>query len=276
MMNSIHAGIGAAIRKIPDPLLTNRRIVFVESILILLAVWQLVYAVSPTFANAFTSPVRVAEATYALLVSMVWVDHVLATIRHVLYGFCAAVVIGTGLGIVFGWSDYFHSAFKDYLTIGLAFPSVFAVIFGAMWFGIGSTTPIVAAALIALPFQTVNVYEGVKSIDNDVLLMSRSFDVSRKRTIRHVIIPAILPAWFSAIRYTLALSWQVSNLAEFIAAEEGVGYMIHFEMRVLDLAGVLSWVVLVIGFLLFMEYVVFASLERRLFAWREEVSVGWT
>ena len=262
-------------RAVPAPLRENRQIVFFEATISLLIAWQVVYTLWPDFAGAFTSPIRVGIATWELLVSMTWVPHLAATLRHVFYGFGVTVVLGTIFGIILGWWDFWERAFQDYLTLFLAMPSLFAAIFAAMWFGIGDTTPMVASVVIAFPFLAENVYEGTKDIDNDLISMTRSFNMSKRRTIKRVIIPSILPSWFAGIRYALALAWKISNLSEFIAAREGIGFMIRFEMRMLDLTETLAWVVFFVGFLLFMEYAVFEQIEKRLFDWRQEVSIGW-
>lgn len=262
---------------IPAPLTESRRVVFVESIVIVVLTWQFLYMVWPAYASAFTSPILVAEAFYELVATKSddLQTHLWATLRHVAYGFGVTVLLGTLLGLALGWSDYWERAFSDYLTIGLAMPSLFAAIFAAMWFGIGDTTPMVASVIIAFPFLAVNVYEGVKTLDNSLIQMSRSFDLSTQRTIRHLIIPAILPSWFAGLRYAVALSWKISNLAEFIASGEGIGFMIRYHMEHLRLTEMMAWVLFFIGFILFIEYVVFAQLEKRLFEWRDEVSIGW-
>lgn len=253
----------------------NRRIVFVESMVLLLVAWQIVYTLWPEFAEAFTSPIQVAVATQALLASGEWVPHFLATLRHVFYGFGVTVIIGTTFGIVLGWWDFWERAFQDYLAVMLALPSLFAVIFSAMWFGIGDVTATTACVVIATPFLAQNVYEGTKDIDNDLISMTRSFGLSRRRTIKRVIVQSILPGWFAGIRYALVMSWKISNLAEFIATREGIGFMIRYEMKTLDLTGVLSWIVFFVAVILIIEYGVFAQMEKRLFDWRQDTSIGW-
>ncbi|WP_058365235.1 ABC transporter permease [Haloparvum sedimenti] len=261
---------------LPDSLFTNRSVVFVESIVALVLVWSVVYRILPPIQESFVSPTEVVIATQELLVSMVWVEHFLASLTHVAYGFGIALFAGTALGILVGWWDFWEKAFQDYLTIGIAVPSLFVAIFSAMWFGLGATTPAAAAAIVATPYLATNVYGGINNIDNDLLKMSNAFDVSRFRVIRRVIIQSVLPDWFAGLRYALALSWKIASLAEYIAAEQGIGFMIRFEMRVLDLAGVMSWVVFFTVFLLFLEYGVLAQIEKRVFAWRQNDSVGWS
>lgn len=260
---------------IPDAMIENRTIAFLESLLFILVLWQLIYMFWTPFSEAFTSPPLLAAETWALIESMRWTTHLAATLQHVFGGFIATVVIGTIFGVALGWYDFWERAFQDYLTFFLVMPSIFAAIFSAMWFGIGDVAPMVASVVIAFPFLAQNVYEGTKNIDNELIEMGRAFDISRRRMIKRVVVQSILPSWFAGVRYALALSWKISNLTEFIASGEGIGYMIRFEMRVLDLTGTLAWVVFFVGFLLIVEYGVFGQLEKRLFAWREETSIGW-
>ena len=267
--NSIHASI-------PDRLIQNRTVVFVESVVALVVVWALAYRLVPGVANAFVSPTQTAIATYELLLSGIWVQHWIASLTHVAYGFTIALFAGTVIGLLIGWWDFWEKAFQDYLTLGITVPSLFVAIFSAMWFGIGPTTPAAAAAIIATPYLATNVYGGVENIDNDLIDMANAFEISKGRVIKRIILRSVLPDWFAGVRYALALSWKIASLAEYIAAQEGIGYMIRFEMRVLDLSGVLSWVIFFTVFLLVLEYGVLAQIEKRAFAWRQDEDLGWS
>lgn len=265
----------AFVAKIPKPLLEDRRIVAIESAIAIVLLWQLAIVAIPAWGEAFTTPRLVAIETYDLLLSGRWIKQVWITATHTFLGFFLAVFIGTGFGISLGWSNWAESAFSDFLTLGIAMPSIFIVIFSAMWFGIGDTTPIVAVALGSIAYMGSPIFESVKNLDQSLLEMGQSFDISGGRTLRHMILPSIMPGFFAGIRYSLAHGWKVANLAEFIAAEKGVGFQIRFQMRLINLEGVFAWVLLFLGVLLFMEYVVFYQLEKRVFSWRDEVSIGW-
>jgi len=261
---------------IPDLLVENRAVVFIESVIALVIAWALAYRFLPGAQNAFVSPTQTAVATYDLLMSGIWIQHWVASLTHVAYGFTIALFAGTAIGLLIGWWDFWEKAFQDYLTLGLTVPSLFVAIFTAMWFGIGPTTPAAAAAIVATPYLAMNVYGGVDNIDNDLINMANAFEISKLRVIRRIIVRSVLPDWFAGIRYALALSWKIASLAEYIAAQEGIGYMIRFEMRVLDLAGVLSWVIFFTIFLLVLEYGVLAQIEKRAFKWRQDDDLGWS
>lgn len=258
---------------IPEALFTNRKVIFLESILLLIVTWSII-------ANAFdlvdtiSSPTLVATEMVELVVSGDAIPHVYDTMRRVIYGFVLTTIVGTVLGVAMGMSDFWRVALQDYITVGLALPSIFAAVFTAMWFGISDVTPMVAAALIAFPFLTQNVYEGVKNIDYRLLEMSSSFGVSRNRVIWRVIIQSILPEWFAGARYSFAIAWKITTLAELVAAGSGIGFMIELQMQRLSLTGVIAWTGLFTVIILIVEYGILQQIEKRVFDWREGSEIG--
>lgn len=259
---------------LPDTLFKNEKVIFLEALLVFVAIWVCVAHVFD-LTDTIASPWLVAVSTSDLLTSLEWIDHVVATFRRTMLGFVVTIVVGTTLGVAMGWSEFFEDAFKDYVLIGLALPSLFAVVFSAMWFGISDVTPMVAAAAISFPFVTQALYQGVKDIDPALVEMSGSFSVSRTRVVRRVIVESIMPEWFAGARYAFAVCWKITTLAEYLAAENGIGYMIRFHMDRLSLVSVLTWTVLFVLIILVAEYGVFQQIEKRVFAWRQEQSIGW-
>jgi ABC-type nitrate/sulfonate/bicarbonate transport system permease component len=259
---------------IPTPLLRNRRIVFVEAILTVVLVWWLLSA-GFDLRQTISSPLLVASSVFSLLSTGEWVPHVSASLRRILYGFVLSVLLGTGLGVLMGLSDFWEKVFQDYITIGLAFPSVFIAFFAAMAFGVGDMTATITAALAPFPFVAQNVYQGVENIDYRLTEMTKSFDVSRGRTLWRVVFRSVLPEWFAGVRYGFAGAWKLVTLAEAIAAEQGVGFMIQYEMSRLSLTEVLAWTVLFAVIIMIIEYGVFQQIEKRVFDWREDTAVAW-
>lgn len=259
---------------VPDVLVRNEKVVFLEAVVTFVVIWAVVAQVFD-LAETISSPYLLGVSTYELLTSMEWVGDVVATFRRTMLGFVVTMVVGTTLGVAMGWSEFFEDAFMDYVLVGLALPSLFAVVFSAMWFGISDVTPMVAAAAISFPFVTQALYQGVKDIDPALVDMSGSFGVSRARVVRRVIVQSIMPEWFAGARYAFAVCWKITTLAEYIAAENGIGYRIAFHMDRLSLVDVLTWTVLFMLIILVVEYGVFQQIEKRVFAWRQEPSIGW-
>lgn len=257
----------------PQILVRNDVAIFFESLITLAIVWYLV-GIAFDIQDTISGPALVFAEILELWTTGEWIPHFVASLRRVVYGYFLTLGVGTVLGVVMGMSNFWEHALKDYITIGLALPSLFAAIFSAMWFGVSDTTPMVAGAAIAFPFLTQDVYKGVQNIDRELLEMSSSFGVSRNRTIRRVILQSILPQWFAGSRYAFAICWKITTLAEVIAASNGIGFMLEFEYQALSLTGVFAWVGLFTVFMLFLEYGVLRQIEKRVFDWREGTEIG--
>jgi ABC-type nitrate/sulfonate/bicarbonate transport system permease component len=259
---------------ITKPLVTNSKMVFIQSIGLIMLLWWIT-ATLLGLEEIISSPVLVTQSMSELLQSGIWVEHLSDTFRRVMYGFVLTMFVGTLIGVAMGMSKFWEKVLQDYVTVGLALPSLFAAVFAAMWFGVSDITPMVAAAAISFPFVAQEVYEAVKDIDNSLLQMSSAFNISRNRSIRRIIVQSILPQWFGGARYGFASCWKITTLAELVAAQSGIGFMIQFEMKRLSITGVLTWTILFTIVMLGLEYGLLRQIEKRAFDWRETETIGW-
>lgn len=262
------------IELIPSVLIDYPKVVFAESLIALVVAWM-VFAYGLGLEETISSPILVGESMYALLVTGAWIPDVTASFRRVIYGFTLTVIVGTAVGVTMGWSPFWETALKDYIIVGMALPSLFAAVFAAMWFGFTDLTPMIAGAIISFPFLTQNVYEGMKDIDDRLISMSRAFDTSRRRVLRRVIIPSVLPEWFAGTRYAFAICFKITTLAELIVSEVGIGFRIQEQLSLLSITGVLTWTFFFTVIIMVTEYGIFRQIEKRLFEWREKASIGF-
>lgn len=260
--------------RIPVVLIEHPQVVFLESLLTIVIAWAAIaYGLGMT--DSISSPILVGERMLSLLASGVWLEDVSATFRRVIYGFVVTIVFGTIVGVMMGWSSFWEAALKDYIIVGMALPSLFAAVFSAMWFGFTDLTPMAAGAIISFPFLTQNVYEGMKDIDESMIAMSKSFGTSRRRVVRRVIVPSVLPEWFAGARYAFAICFKITTLAELIVSDVGIGFRIQEQLSLLSITGVLAWTFFFTAIIMVVEYGIFRQIEKRVFAWRQKATIGF-
>lgn len=251
-------------------LMGNRRVVFVESVLALILLWELsarVFGITDLIA----SPLLVGLSMYELLLAGEWVIHFQASMQRILLGFVAALVTGVIGGIILGVSNFWGRVLRYYVLVGMAVPGLFVVIFAAMAFGISDTTPTIATAIITAPFVVDMIQTGVENVESDLLDMSRAFEVSQGRVYRRVLFQSILPEVFAAIRFTFSVAWKVTILAEVVISNIGIGFLIRDSLGRFSMVGVLQYVVLFVVVMMVIEYGVFRKTEEYLFDWRQDV-----
>ena len=197
-------------------------------------------------------------------------SNILATLEHLFIGFTIAFVMGTLLGIVMGRSRYWHAFFSDYVMLTLTTPGLVFALICVMIFGLSTASPIVAIVLTSMPHITVNVVEGVKAIPRELLDMAQAYGVGRRTRFRHIIVPAVAPFVFTAVRFGFAIAWKITALTELFGGREGVGIQIRVKFELFNMAGVLAWALFLVAFALIMERLVLQRLERRFFRWRAQ------
>lgn len=252
-------------------LTSDRRIVTIESIVLLAALWQVAASVFGMQA-VISSPLAIIAFTGDLLVSLRWVPHATVTLFRILVAFLLGMTIGIVVALILGFTEFWEAVVKDFVVTWLSMPTLLAVLFAAMWFGTGELTPIAAGVVVAMPYNAQIIYEGVKDVDRDLIRMAQSFDVSRTRVAYRIVFKSVLPETFSAARLAFAGSWQVVALAEYVVSQRGLGFMVRDQLAATSMTGLIGWTAVFVAFIVFIEYGVFAYLERRAFEYRSDVA----
>jgi sulfonate transport system permease protein len=96
-----------------------------------------------------------------------------------------------------------------------------------LWFGIGELPKLVLIALAAgLPIY-VNVHTGIRHADPQLVEATSVLGYSRWQRLRHVVLPGAASYTLVGVRLGVASSWLALVVAETIATDSGVGYMIN-------------------------------------------------
>ena len=241
------------------------------SLLLVLAIWWIVLPLLPTV--LLPSPGRVAEFMWdelrgdTLAPDTVYESFAISLQRLGL-GFLLALAVGIPIGLATGLFRAVAAFLHDFVVVGLAIPSLLWALVTAMWFGFGSAAPIVTVFLASLPFVVINVSEGVRAVPRELLDAARAYEVPARRSIRHVVLPSLMPFLFASMRYGLANGWKGLVLAEVFAATNGAGWAIRYWYDAHRAHGVVGYALFFLLFALLLERMVFGRLAARVFRWR--------
>jgi NitT/TauT family transport system permease protein len=216
------------------------------------------------------SPRTVGGVMWDIISSGLFVEHFLASIGKVAFGFVLSVCFGAPIGFLMGRRAYWKAFFKDTVMVAGSIPGLTYAVMMLVIFGISLIGPVLAVALISMPYIAINVAEGLEGVDRRLLQMSQAYGRKPRDVTRHVLVPAILPFVFAGVRLSFAISWKVEQLTEVFGSNRGVGFQIRSAFQSFSVPRVLAWVLLFIAFMLVLERVILVRLERRLFRWRIE------
>jgi NitT/TauT family transport system permease protein len=234
----------------------------------MLGVWQVAAYYLPF--GTLPNPLEVSVEMWEIVASGSLVSDFLASVLKTFAGFGVAVVIGAPVGYLMGRYNYWRSFFLDGVTVAGTIPALTYAVLSLIIFGLSDLGPVLAVALVSTPYVALNVAEGIRGVDQNLVKMSQAFGRSPQQIRRDVFLPTIVPYLFAAVRMSFAVAWKVEALTEVFGGTNGVGFQIRTEYQLFNITGVIAWMALFIVFMLLIERLLLRKLEQRVLAWRPE------
>ncbi len=236
-----------------------------------LATWQVV-AVLVAKDFVVPPPLVIVNEMWRIITSGELLVNFGATLKTIAIGLTLALAIGTAAGVAMGRSRWWNAFLGDWVVATMTTPGLIFALVTAVIFGLSPIGPIIATVVTSYSFVAVNVVEGVRALPKDLGDMARAFGVSRWRFQRDVIMPALAPYFFTALRYGFSVAWKIVTLTEVIVGSQGLGFMMRREFQQFSVPGFLAWVLLFFALALFLERVVLQRQIDRHFRWRADVA----
>ena len=193
-------------------------------VLLFLLAWQGVASLDSVDDLTLASPVE----TFDALVddwSLLW-DNAKSTLAEVLLGLVAAVLVGGCLGIAMHLFRPLRDAAYPLLVASQAVPIVVLAPIFVLLFDFGMRPTIAIVALICFFPITVNLLDGLRSVEPELLKLMRSMGATRLRTLRSVELPASLPSLFTGLKVAATVSVIGAVFGEWAGGQEGLGRLV--------------------------------------------------
>jgi NitT/TauT family transport system permease protein len=160
------------------------------------------------------------------------------TLIEILAGFAVAAVAGIGLGILVSFSDLAKRTAYPLLVSSQMVPKVAIAPVFIIWFGTGLQAKVLISFLIAFFPIMVSTMVGLEAIEADMVRLFRSMGAGAYRTFIKLRLPAALPNIFAGLKIGMSLAVVGAVVAEFVAADRGLGYYLLYANGQLDTPGV--------------------------------------
>ncbi|WP_439596959.1 ABC transporter permease [Falsiroseomonas sp.] len=197
----------------------------------------------------------------------IW-PHALQTLATTLSGFAVGVTLGFVLGVALGASRRFYGMVFPTLIGVNSIPKVAIVPLLVLWSGIGTVPAVITSAVIVVFPIAVIVSASIAAMDAELADVLRSLGASRLLALAKVGIPQAMPAFFGALKVAITLSFIGSILAESVAANRGLGYMMNRAASDFDVEMVFGGL-LTLAAMGIALYLASLLLERRLVGWAD-------
>ncbi len=152
--------------------------------------------------------------------------HVAATMTRIGLGFLFGAVAGTLFGVLTGASGLALRLLDPTIQALRAIPSLAWVPLFILWLGIFETSKLALIAMGVFFPVYLGVLSAIQGVDRKLVEVGRVFGLSTTGIAFRITGPAVMPAWFAALRTGLGLGFMFVVAAELMGASEGLGYML--------------------------------------------------
>jgi NitT/TauT family transport system permease protein len=231
-----------------------------------LALWEAAVRALRIPAFILPPPSQVGAALYRGAVSGIYLQHLWITLAETLLGFALGSAVAFVLGTALAASRRTEYFLYPFIVMFQSMPKVALAPLVVVWFGLGLTSKVVSAALIAFFPLLVNTVVGLRSADEDRVDLMRSLDASELQIFRMLRLPSALPFVMAGLEVSMVFSLVGAIVAEFVGAEAGLGMLIQSRNYSMDVAGefAILFILAVLGLIL---NTVLVSVRRRVLFW---------
>ena len=160
--------------------------------------------------------------------------HAVLTSAEAAAGFLLGNFIAVALAIAIVRWRSLESAIVPYAVALKTTPVVAIAPILILWLGPGFASKVVAAATVCFFPTLINGVRGLRAIDQDYLDLFDSWKAGWWQSLLYLRLPSSLPYFFAAIKLSTSLALVGALIAEFVAADAGLGFLIVVFSRRLD------------------------------------------
>ena len=236
------------------------------SLLALVAIWQ--FGALLADPRVLPPPSAVAAFVWKETASGALPYHLGLTLLRVLAAFVIAMAIGSAIGLWLGRSAAADRLFDPWVILLLNLPALVVIVLAYIWIGLNEAAAIGAVALNKIPNAVVTVREGARALDPRYAEVAQVYRFSALKSLRHVVIPQLLPYIAAAGRSGIALIWKIVLVVELLGRPNGVGFQISLYFQLFDVAAILGYTLAFVAVMLAVELLLVRPVEQHAYRWR--------
>jgi NitT/TauT family transport system permease protein len=233
-----------------------------------LAAWQMI-AVLGHISPAILPPPTMVLAQLTENFSLI-MKHTYPTTVETLLAFGISIPLGIVLAALLVYSTVAQQALYPNIIFFQLIPKIALAPLFIVWLGIGPSSRITFSVFICFFPILIATAAGLRAVETNMLRLCRSLRMSEWQVLVRVRFPTSPPYVFSGMKISVTLAIIGVVVGEFIASQQGLGYLILFasSRQQTDLALACITVLCVVGLLLYGLVVVAEKAVNALYDFR--------
>ncbi|MHB1454894.1 MAG: ABC transporter permease [Saccharofermentanales bacterium] len=212
---------------------------YLYSCILIAVVWELAHLL---ISRGFFPPPLDTAVYFVKHIPVISV-HLLMSFMRIVTAIIITILTGAATGIFTARNAKADSLVSPLLYTLYPVPKIAFLPLLMLFFGLGNGSKIALVSLI-LYFQiAISTRDSVKNVHPAYFISIKSLGATGTQVYRHVILPAILPNLFTALRISVGTSISVLFFAENFATRYGIGYYIMDSWLRLDYTAMFAGII---------------------------------
>ena len=200
----------------------------------------------------------------------IWLQ-ISTTMEEALLGFLIGVACGVVAGVLLGQFRFLSDVLSPYIKAVNALPRIVLGALFVILLGLGMSSKVVLAAFLVFFVVFFNAYQGVREVDGNLVNNARILGGSRLQVIRNVVIPSAMTWIIASLHVAFGFAVIGAIVGEVLGAQHGLGVLITDSQNNFNADGIFAGMIIIGAIALIAEWLI-GLLERRLLAWRPQMS----
>lgn len=192
------------------------------------------------------------------------------SLYRILIGWALSAIIALPIGMITATSKRISALFQPVIEFARYLPVTALVPLTIIYAGIGENQKFIIIFLGTFFQLVLMVNDSVSGVDNNLLNAAKTLGTNSFQRYLLVLFPASLPGILDAFRLTIGWAWTYLIVAEMIAADSGLGYMILKAQRFVATDRVFAGLLL-IGLIGLLTDFIFRLVTKLIVPWYERL-----
>lgn len=194
------------------------------SFLVFFLLWELAVIALEIRSYILPAPSEIFQALLKYHAELL--SALLFTVRSLLIGYLLAVAAGILLALPIAYSTFMQRSVYPLILFFQVIPKVALAPIFVIWFGFGLPPKIMIVFLLSFFPVVINGIVGLRSIDREVISLTRSTGAKPVDVFLKVRLPSALPTFFAGFKLAAISATIGAIIGEFIGSDSGLGYII--------------------------------------------------
>ena len=225
----------------------HKRIVLAGQILIFflfVGIWELTARTGLLNDFIFSSPSRMITCFIRMTKDLSIFRHIGITLAETAGSFFIVMSAGLLFAMILWLSPTLSGLLEPYLVMLNSLPKSALAPVLIVWLGNNVKTIVVAAVSVAVFGSVMTLHTGFRSVDQDKVKLIYTLGGTKRDVLRKVLVPSAVPLIINNMEVNIGLCLVGVIIGEFLAADEGLGYLIIYGSQVFKMDIVMMSIVI--------------------------------